>query len=82
MAKQKIEQDMEMDSANMSVKDKMENLGLNAVKRKQIFKKDKAKALKAMIQDLKVQSKKLKKRDLIQKAEKKKIAKQIKMLKL
>ena len=63
------------------VRQKMEDLGLTAVKRKQIIKKGKSKTVKALIADLKVQSKKLNKKNLVQKAEKKKISKQIKMLK-
>ena len=54
---------------------------LSKAKRKQIFKKDKARDIKSQIAALRAESKKLKKKDLSQKAEKKRIAKQIKSLK-
>jgi hypothetical protein len=50
-------------------------------KRKQIFKKNKSKVIKAKIAELKARSLKLKKKNLNQKAEKKKIAKEIHRLK-
>ena len=56
---------------------------LSVAKRKQIFKKSKdgRRAVKKQILDLKLASKKLRKRNLDQKSEKKDIAKQIKSLK-
>ena len=54
---------------------------LTKAQRKQIFKKSKAKEIKAQIAELKLQSKKLKKSNSSQKSEKKKIAKLIKELK-
>lgn len=54
---------------------------LTKAQRKQIFKKSKAKEVKAQIAELKLQSKKLKKSNSVQKSEKKKIAKLIKELK-
>jgi hypothetical protein len=50
-------------------------------KKKQIFKKTKSKDIKAKIAELKARSLKLKKKNLNQKAEKKKIAKEIHRLK-
>lgn len=60
---------------------KLAEKGLSVAKRKQIFKKHKAKDLKAQIAELRVKSQKLNKKDTKQKAEKGKIAKQIKELK-
>jgi len=54
---------------------KMDKLGLSKVKRQQIFKKHKKKDVQAQIKELKLQSKKFKKKDVSQKAEKGKIAK-------
>jgi 5'-deoxynucleotidase YfbR-like HD superfamily hydrolase len=50
-------------------------------KKKQIFKREKSKVIKAKISELKARSLKLKKKNLDQKAEKKKIAKEIHRLK-
>ncbi len=54
---------------------KFSEAALSVGKKKQIFKKEKAKHIKAKIQELKKQSKKLKKKKLDQKAQKKQIAK-------
>lgn len=54
---------------------------ITAGKKKQIFKKGRAKEIKAKIKELKVQSLKLKKKNLEQKSQKKKIAKEIHRLK-
>ena len=43
---------------------KMDKLGLSKVKRQQIFKKHKKKDIQAQIKELKIQSKKLKKKDV------------------
>ena len=72
---EEAKKELESEMAGESVDKKMENLGLTKPKRKQIFKKNKARDLKAMIKDLKIQSKKFKKKDHTQKPEKKKIAK-------
>ena len=50
-------------------------------KKKQIFKREKSKVIKGKIAELKARSLKLKKKNLDQKAEKKKIAKEIHRLK-
>lgn len=60
---------------------KLADRGLSVAKRKQIFKKHKAKDIKAQIAALRIQSQKLNKKDGKQKAEKGRIAKQIKELK-
>ena len=57
------------------------NVELSRAKRKQVFKKSRSKEIKAQIAELRLQSKKLKKKDIAQKEEKGKIAKQIKALK-
>jgi hypothetical protein len=54
---------------------------LTKVKRKTLFKKHKAREVQAQIAELRMQSKKLKKKNAADKAEKKKISKQIKELK-
>eukprot|EP00347_Sterkiella_histriomuscorum_P022968 403336455 len=54
---------------------------LSVGKKRQIFKKEKSKAIKQKIMELKHQSLKLKKKKLDEKAEKKKIAKEIHRLK-
>ena len=77
----KVEVDKDMDAENDDNRDKLVEKGLTVAKRKQIFKKHKAKDVKAQIAELMQQSKKLKKKDLDQKAQKRKIAKQIKELK-
>jgi len=59
---------------------KLADRGLSVAKRKQIFKKHKAKDVKAQIVALRIQSQKLNKKDGKAKAEKGKIAKQIKEL--
>ena len=69
------------DTAGSSKYDQLISKGLNSIKRKQIFKKHKRKDVQAEINELKIQSKKLNKKDLKQKAQKGKIAKKIKELK-
>lgn len=63
------------------VEDSENTQNLSIAKKKQIFKKSKAKVVKAKITELKQRSLKLKKKNLDQKAEKKKIAKEIHRLK-
>ena len=63
------------------VVDNKTNVDLTKAKRQQIFKKGRAMAIKAQIAELKLQSKKLKKKDMDQKTEKKKVIKMIKELK-
>lgn len=60
--------DKEMDGNDEQTKAKLEQKGLTSVQRKQIFKKHKAKDVKAQIADLRLQSKKLKKKNVAQKA--------------
>ena len=73
--------DDEMDDDEDQGRSNVNLENLSKAKRKQIFKKNQAKQIKAQIADLKLQSKKLKKSNSAQKAEKKKIAKMIKELK-
>lgn len=67
--------------AGQTTYDKLVSKGLTSVKRKQIFKKHKRKDVLAEINQLKLESKKLSKRDGKQKAQKGLIAKKIKELK-
>ena len=69
-----------MESGDEEIKDS-QAAALSVGKKKQIFKKEKSKAIKTKIQELKQRSLKLKKKNLDQKAEKKKIAKEIHRLK-
>ncbi len=69
------------DDGDKDWEDIEEDESLTVAKKKQIFKKDKAYQVRAQIAELKAQSKKFKKKDHAGKAEKKKIAKQIKELK-
>ena len=53
-----------MEDSDENTRAKLEKKGLTSVQRKQIFKKHKAKDVKAQIADLRLQSKKLKKKNI------------------
>ena len=61
---QKEDESMAVASNEQSVADKLETKGLSKAKRQQIFKKHKKKDIQAQIKELKIQSKKLKKKDV------------------